>query len=180
MARPVPRVLKRQTIYQGRIIRLIREHLQVQGHRFQRETILHPGAVVIVPIDTQQRVIFVRQYRRAVRRYLLELPAGTLEPGEPRLACAKRELLEETGWRARRWQRLGRFYAAPGFISEQMTLFLAQELTQHEASPEPDELVTPVRLSLAKALQQVRRGSICDAKTIIGILLAAERLQVDG
>lgn len=142
-----------------------------------RETILHPGAVVIIPVDAQNRVIFVRQYRRAVQRFLLELPAGTLERGEPRLACAKRELLEETGWKATRWTRLTQFYAAPGFISEQMTLFLAQGLTQHEASPEPDEMVTPVRLSLTKALQQVRSGAICDAKTIIGLLLAAKRLQ---
>lgn len=145
-----------------------------------RETILHPGAVVIIPVDAQNRVIFVRQYRRAVRRFLLELPAGTLERGEPRLACAKRELMEETGWKAKRWQRLTQFYAAPGFISEQMTLYLAQDLTQHEASPEPDEMVTPVRLSLTKALQQVRRGSICDAKTIIGLLFAAKALHVDG
>jgi ADP-ribose pyrophosphatase len=180
MARLVPRVLKRETIYQGRVIRLVREELQVAGQRFTRETIKHPGAVVIVPLRKDGQLVLVRQYRRAVERTLLELPAGTLEPGEPRLSCAKRELMEETGWRATQWERLGQFYAAPGFISEQMTVYLAQGLTQHQASPEPDEMVTPVYLTLSQAFARIRRGTICDAKTIIGILFAAARLQRRG
>jgi ADP-ribose pyrophosphatase len=169
------KVLGRSTIYQGRVIRLIRERLEVGGHRFARETILHPGAVVIVPLLGGGRILFVRQYRRAVRRELLELPAGTLERGERRDACARRELEEETGYRARTMRKIGQFYAAPGFISEQMTLFLADGLRRTQAAPEPDEMVRPAALTLRQALRRVRTGAICDAKTIIGILFA-ERL----
>ena len=171
MRAPV-RLVRRRTIYRGRIIRLIQEQLQVDGRRLTRETVLHPGAVVIVPMVDRSRIVFVRQYRRAVARVLLELPAGTLEPGEPRRACARRELEEETGWRASRLRRIGRFYAAPGFISEQLTVFLAQGLRRTAAHPEPDELVRPVILSFEQALAKIRSGAICDAKTIIGVLFA--------
>ena len=171
------RVVKRTTIYQGRIIRLIRETLEVGKRRMVRETLKHPGAVVIVPMLDRSRVVFVRQYRRAIERELLELPAGTLEPGEPRIACARRELQEETGWRARRMRRIGQFYAAPGFISEQLTVFLAQGLTRAAAHPDPDEQVTPVVLTLPAALARIRSGTICDAKTIIGILFAERQLR---
>jgi ADP-ribose pyrophosphatase len=166
------RVVSRETIYRGRVIRLIRETLSVRGRRVVRETVQHPGAVVIVPLLDRSRILFVRQYRRAVARELLELPAGTLEPGERRGACARRELEEETGWRATRLRRIGQFYAAPGFVSEQLTVFLAQGLRRAKARPEPDELVRPVVLSFREALARIRSGAICDAKTIIGVLFA--------
>ncbi|MBI4341397.1 MAG: NUDIX hydrolase [Candidatus Omnitrophica bacterium] len=169
------RVKDSTVIYQGRVIRLIRETLEVRGHRIVRETIQHPGAVVVVPMLDHSRIVFVRQYRRAVGRFLLELPAGTLELGERRDLCAKRELEEETGWKAKHLTRLGQFYAAPGFVSEQMTIFLATGLTPVPPRPEPDEMVTPVILSLREALQRIRTGSICDAKTIIGVLFTAAR-----
>jgi ADP-ribose pyrophosphatase len=144
----------------------------LQEQRLIRESVKHPGAVVIVPMLDRQRIVFVSQYRRAVDRELLELPAGTLSPGEPRLACAKRELQEETGWAATRWRRLGRFYAAPGFISEQLTLFLAQGLRKAPAHPDPDEFVRPVVLTMTDAVRRIHSGSICDAKSIIGVLFA--------
>ncbi len=170
------RVVKRTTIYRGRIIRLIQEVLEVRGHRVVRETIKHPGAVVIVPLLDRSHLVLIRQYRRSVERTLLELPAGTLGAGERREACARRELEEETGWRAGRLRRIGQFYAAPGFISEQMTLFLAQHLTHVGASPEPDELIKPVVLSIREAMAKIRSGAICDAKTIIGVLFAQRYL----
>ena len=170
------RLKKRTLIYQGRVIRLYREVLSVDGQEIVRETVKHPGAVVIVPVLDDGRIVFVRQYRRAIEKEILELPAGTLEPGERRSLCARRELQEETGWKAKRMTRLGQFYAAPGFISEQMTLFLAQGLTPTQASPEPDELLKPVILSLKGALKMVHAGAICDAKTIIGLLFAARVL----
>ena len=142
------RLVKRTTIYRGPIIRLIRELLDVDGRRIIRETVTHPGAVVIVPMLDRSRIVFVRQYRRAIEREILELPAGTLGAGERRAACARRELEEETGWRAHRMRRIGQFYAAPGFISEQLTVFLAQDLTHVTAHPEPDELIRPVTLTL--------------------------------
>jgi ADP-ribose pyrophosphatase len=171
------RVIKRTTIYQGRVIRLIREVLAVHGRRVVRETVQHPGAVVIVPVLDRSYIVFVRQYRRAIGRELLELPAGTIEVGERRQVCARRELQEETGWRARRMRQIGQFYAAPGFISEQLTIFLAQDLTCAKAQPEPDELVRPVVLSLETALAKIRSGAICDAKSIIGVLFADRLLR---
>lgn len=174
--RPV-RVLRQRTLYRGRIIRLVLEDLSVAGRRIQRETILHPGAAVIVPVLDDGRVVFVRQYRRAVDQWLLELPAGTLDPGEPPRACAARELEEETGWRAKRLTKLARFYAAPGVTSEELTVYLARGLRQCTASPEPDESLRPVILPLRRALALVHRGVIRDAKTIIGLLAAARRLR---
>jgi ADP-ribose pyrophosphatase len=171
------RVVSRDTIYQGKVIRLVREVLEVRGRRIARETIQHPGAVVLVPCVDRSHLVFVRQYRRAVRRELLELPAGTLDPGESRAACARRELEEETGWRAGRLRRIAQFYAAPGFISEQMTVFLAQDLVRVRARPEPDEILRPVILSLEGALRKIRSGDICDAKTIIGVLFAQHVLR---
>lgn len=171
------RVLARQTLYRGRVIRLIREVLEADGHRMIRETIEHPGAVVVVPLLDHRRIVMVRQYRRAVKRELLELPAGTLEPGERRVSCARRELEEETGWRAKRMRQIGRFYAAPGFVSEQLTIFLAEGLTRVGAHPEADETVRPVTLPLDRALARIHAGTICDGKTIIGVLLASRLLR---
>ena len=171
------RTLRRETIYRGRIISLIRETMDVQGRRIIRETIRHPGAVVIVPLLDRAHIILVKQYRRAVDRMLLELPAGTLEPGEQRAQCARRELEEETGWQAGSLRRIAQFYAAPGFMSEQLTLFLAQQLRRSHAHPEPDECVTPLVLSFREALAKIRSGAICDAKTIIGVLFAQKALR---
>ncbi len=166
------RVITRRRIYQGRIIQLISEVLEVGGRRIVRETVQHPGAVVIVPMLDASRIVFVRQYRRAINRELLELPAGTLEQGERRDVCARRELEEETGWTAARLRRIGQFYAAPGFISEQLTIFLAEGLTPVPAKPEPDELVRSVIVPMRTALSRIYSGAICDAKTIIGVLFA--------
>src|SRR3989338_8675740 len=108
------RVIERKAVYRGWSIEVVREVLEVGGRRIVRETIRHPGAVVIIPLLDRSRLVFVRQYRRAVGQALLELPAGTRERGEHPSACARRELTEETGWRARRLHRLGQFYTAPG------------------------------------------------------------------
>ena len=171
------RVVRRETLYQGRVIRLIRDVWECQGRRVSRETVQHPGAAVIVPMRDRSRLVFVRQYRRAVDRALLELPAGTLEPGERPAQCARRELEEETGWRAGRLRRIGQFYAAPGVLSEQMTIFLAQDLTRVPARPDPDERLTPITLTLSTALRRIHAGTICDAKTIIGVLFAVRVLR---
>ena len=170
------RSLRRTTLYRGKIIHLIREVLKIHGKRVVRETILHPGSVVIVPLINRSRIVFVRQYRHAIGRVILELPAGTLNPGEDPRVCARRELEEETGWRAKRVRRIGQFYPAPGVFSEQMTVFLAEGLTPVKAHPEPDELLEPVIMPIRTVLAKIRSGTICDAKSIIGVLFAFERL----
>ena len=169
MKRPM-RVIRQRELYRGRIIRLIEEELECRGRRIIRETIRHPGAVVILPVLPDGRLVLVRQYRRSVDQWLFELPAGTRDRRESEQACARRELEEEAGWRAARLRRLSRFYAAPGCLSERMTLFLATGLRRTTAHPEPDELLTPVTMTLRTALQKIRTGAICDAKTIIGVL----------
>ena len=170
------RLVKRTMIYHGKIIRLFREMLEVDGRRMVRETVQHPGAVVIVPMLDRSRIVFVRQYRRAIARELLELPAGTLGRGERRAACARRELAEETGWTARRLRRIAQFYAAPGVISEQLTVFLAQDLSPGQSRPDPDELLRPIILTLPQALAKIRSGAVCEPKMIIGVLFAHRAL----
>lgn len=167
---------KRELIYQGRVITLIKETFSVGKQRLVREIVLHPGAAVMVPLLEDGRVVMVRQYRRAAGRKLLELPAGTLTPGEPPVQCARRELEEETGWNAKKWRRISSFYAAPGMLSEWMVVFLATGLTKTRAHPEPDEILTPVILPLRTALAKIRSGEICDAKSIIGLLTVRDLL----
>ena len=174
---PRPRLHRSDILYRGRVIRLIREELELRGHRFVRETIQHPGAVVIVPLLPGPRVVMLHQYRRSIRRELLELPAGTLDRRERPQACARRELEEETGWTAKRFTQLVQFYAAPGFLSERMTIYLAEGLRRVPARPEPDELVEPVVLPLRQALAKISSGEICDAKTIIGLLYLRDRFE---
>ena len=173
---PRVRVLKRTVIYQGHVIRLIRETLEFNGKRIIRETVQHPGAVVIIPMLSRSRIVFVRQYRRAIDRELLELPAGTLGPGEHRRGCAQRELQEETGWRASSLRQVGQFYAAPGAISEQLTIFLAQGLRYVGANPDADECIEPVILTMQEALRRIWAGTLCDSKSIIGVLMAQRLL----
>lgn len=167
--------LTREVIYQGRIITLVKETFYVGKQRLMREVILHPGAAVIVPLLEGHKVVMVRQYRRAAGKTLLELPAGTLTPGEPPAVCASRELEEETGWRAKKFRRISAFYAAPGMFSEWMVIFLATGLTKTAAHPEPDEILEPVIVPLKTALTKIKSGAICDAKSIIG-LWTVERL----
>ena len=171
------RCVKRRVLHRGRIFTLVQEVLDVDGHRAVRETLVHPGAVVILPLLPDGRVVCVRQYRRAVGRELLELPAGTLEPGESPRACAARELEEETGWRARRIRQVACFYPAPGSTSERLLLFLAQGLVPGRMKLDSDEMVRPVLVPLRMAQAMARRGRIRDGKTIIGLLLAPSLLR---
>lgn len=160
-----------QLIYSGRVIKLRVDDVQLpDGRTTKREIVEHRGAVAIIAIDDSGNVILVRQFRKAVERQLLEIPAGTLEPDEAVDVCARRELEEETGFRARRWERLVSFYTAPGFCNELLHLFLASELSPGPARPESDEHFELVQLPLARCLELIESGDICDAKSIIGLL----------
>lgn len=142
-----------------------------------REVVRHPGAVVVVALDGDAHVLLVSQFRYAVGRTLLELPAGTLEAGEAPLACARRELAEETGRAARRWTALARFYSAPGFCDEELHCFLAEDLSPAPGRTDPDERIELVGVSFDRALALVDGGEIRDAKSVSGLLLAARRLR---
>ncbi len=141
-----------------------------KGMELNREIVKHPGAVAIVARNGRGDVLLVRQFRLPVRRRLWELPAGKLNPGEKPRGAARRELAEETGFRARSWRKLMEFYPSPGFCDEKMTAYLAQDLTEGAAAPEPYELIQPRWFSWEKALTMVRRGTIQDSKTVAALL----------
>jgi len=172
---PGPRVTSSKQIYSGKLLKL--ELLQVQGpdgRTREREVVRHPGAVAIVPLleeDGQRKVILVRQYRAPIGKELLEIPAGTLEPDESPRECAERELAEETGYRARSWEKLAEFYTTPGFCDEWMFLFLAHGLEPLEGNhPDEGEFLRVERVPLDKLEKMLLSGELEDAKTLIGLL----------
>lgn len=140
------------------------------GDRYSNEIVLHPGAAVVLPILADGRIVMIRNRRIAVGRTLLELPAGTLDPGESPLRCARRELAEETGYRAARMMRMVSFFSSPGICSEIMHVFLATGLQPGRARPEANEELSVVRKTHTQALAAVRAGRIRDAKSMIGLL----------
>jgi len=143
------------------------------GVRARRDVIHHSGSVVVLPVDytgREPQVLLERQYRHAAQSYLWELPAGRIDEGETELAAAKRELIEETGYRAKHWKRILNFYASPGFLGETMSIYLATGLRQGEAEPEEDERIVTRVFPLSALVDNVLRGKIRDGKTIAGVL----------
>lgn len=140
------------------------------GFEIRRAIVKHGGSAVMMPLDEKKRILLVKQYRLPVEDYLWELPAGRLDPGETALQAAKRELAEETGYRARQWKKLADFYASPGFLAEKMTIYLATGLTPGEQKPMEDERIE-MRWFTARELDKaIESGKILDAKTQIGFL----------
>lgn len=169
---PLP-VQRSQVLFQGRVFRVRRDWVRTpDGRTVTWDIVEHHGAVTIVPVDAQGQVWFVRQYRHAVGETILEFPAGTLEPGEEPLACAQRELAEEIGRAAAHWRRLGTFYLAPGYSTEQMTVFLARDLRPAQGQLDADEILRPERYPLAQVDAWIRGGHLRDAKTLAAWLLA--------
>ena len=164
-------------IYDGRIVKL--ELLDVRlpdGKEARREIIRHPGAVAIVAIDTAGKVLLVKQFRSAAGKTLLEIPAGTLNPGEVPLSCALRELQEETGFRADKLEPLGGIYTAPGYTTEFIHLFYATGLSESRLDADADEFIEVERVSMAEALAMIDRGDIADGKSVAGLLRVARIL----
>jgi ADP-ribose pyrophosphatase len=138
------------------------------GFEIHRAIVHHGGSAVMMAVDARRRILLVRQYRLAARADLWELPAGRLDPGEKPLQAAKRELKEETGYRARRWKKLISFYPSPGFVSEKMTIFLATDLTAGEATPMEDERIQTRWFPAKQVEQMILSNKIQDSKTMIG------------
>jgi ADP-ribose pyrophosphatase len=158
-------------LFQARRFRVERAvQTMPDGSRHVREVVRHPGAVVILPLLDDGRICFVRNYRVAVSETLIELPAGTLEPGEDPAVCAPRELAEETGYRAGRLEHLITFCMSPGILDEQMHLFLAQDLRPGPMALEAGEDIQPLLCTWDEALQMARQGDIHDGKTLVGLL----------
>jgi ADP-ribose pyrophosphatase len=176
------KVVGTRRAFQGRAFAVRVDDIQnPSGARWSLEVVEHPGAVAILALrpGPDPEIVLVQQTRHAVGRALLEIPAGTLEPPETPDACARRELAEEAGYAARTWERLATFYPAPGISTEEMHLFLAEDLRPVAAEREEEDL-TVHHLPLSAARRLVATGEICDAKSIVAILLTAERFGVPG
>ena len=141
------------------------------GFEIHRAIVQHPGSAVMMAVDTRKRILLVRQYRVPARAYLWELPAGKLDAGETPLQAARRELVEETGYRAKHWKKLVTFYPSPGFVAEKMTIFLATGLTAGEATPMDDERIETRWFAGQEIEQAIRSGKIVDGKTMLGFLI---------
>jgi ADP-ribose pyrophosphatase len=166
-------VLSSKVSYDGPLFRVLSEEIrEPNGKRVQRDVIRHNGSVVILAIDKSKSkkdplVLIERQFRHAAQQFLYEVPAGKLETGEDHLDAAKRELLEETGYQAKKWTKLVKYFASPGFLGEWMQVFLAEDLTAGEAHPEEDESFELQFVPLSELLRQIDAGKIRDGKTII-------------
>jgi len=173
------KVLSSREVYRGPAFWVTTDQvLEPSGIQVRRDIVRHTGSVVILAVDSshrETRLLLVRQYRHAAQQYLWELCAGRMDEGESELVAAKREFLEETGFSARRWQRILRFYASPGFVAETMAIYLAQDLREGKAQPEEDEAIELRFFPLSDALRMVMTGVIKDAKTISGLLWLAQQ-----
>jgi len=169
--------VSRRPVYQGCIVDLGLETLILpNGLPIELEVVRHSGAAAVVPILPDGRVVLIRQFRHAGGGYLLELPAGRLEPGEAPEHCAVRELQEETGYTARRWRYLLPLLTTPGFTDEVIHLFLAEDLEGGPTALEADECIESAIIPLSEALNAILRGEIRDGKTVVGLFTASAHL----
>ena len=170
-----------QPIYKGRAFSVRKDQVRLpDGVETQLDIVEHNGGVGILPIDAEGNVWFVRQYRHAIGVELLELPAGTLEPGEAPEVCAQREIQEEIGMRAGKIQKIGTFYLAPGYSSERMHLFLATELSPAPLDGDVDEFLEIEKYHLENIPTMIQKGEIVDGKTLAVFQMAKPYLDVDG
>jgi ADP-ribose pyrophosphatase len=165
------KTLSSNLLHRGRHFDFLQDEVELpNGSKTKRDVVRHPGAVAIVPILSDGRIVLVRQYRYAAGKTLLEIPAGTLEPGEDPLECAMRELREETGFEAGEMEGILSCFMAPGYSSEVIHFFAARDLKEVGAEMEPDESIENEVLVLEEILKKIRENAIEDAKTIVGIL----------
>jgi ADP-ribose pyrophosphatase len=162
--------LKSKAVLNSRVFEVREELWQMPVGKRTRHTVVHPGAVAILPFDSKGRMLMIRQFRPAANTVLLEIPAGTLEKGEKPLVCAKRELIEEIGFSAKKWQRLGAVFTAPGFCTELIHLYKATMLKPAFAEKDEDEEIEVVAMSMKEVRDAVRNNNICDAKTLSALM----------
>lgn len=171
-------LIKSEVLLQGRTFKVRRDTLKTpDGRETRLEIIDHGGSVAVLPIDEENHLLFVRQYRHAAGSDLLELPAGTRDEEEPFEQCAAREIREETGMEAGKLQKVGEFYLAPGYSTEFMAVFLATELKENPLQADDDEFLQVERIPLKKAFEMAEHGEIPDAKSLAALLLARPYLE---
>jgi ADP-ribose pyrophosphatase len=175
-------ILSSVVVYDGPLFRVLHDKLiEPDGTANERDVIRHNGSVVILAIDNSKEkkdpwIVIERQYRHAANQYLWELPAGKLDPGEEAMAGAKRELEEETGYRAKKWKPLVEYYASPGFLGESMKVFLAEGLLAGDAHPEEDEQIEFRLVKLSEVIKMIEKGAILDGKTLTSVLLYSRQI----
>ncbi len=170
-----PEILSSEKIYSGKIFDVTLDRIREGEIEYEREIISHNGSAVIVPVFTDKTVALVKQYRHAARKYLWEIPAGSLEKDENPETGARRELEEEVGATAGKLELLSEFYVSPGFVSEKMFVFLATDLTETAQNLEDDELIEIEKFTFERAFEMIRTNEIEDAKTIVGLILAGAK-----
>jgi ADP-ribose pyrophosphatase len=169
--------LDSRTVYQGRLLHVVEDAVRLPGGgNSTREYIRHPGAVMVVPLTHRGDVVLVRQFRYALKRHFIEIPAGKMEPGEAPLATGQRELREECGTEAGSWHHLATVHPCVGYSDERIELYLARDLTRVAGGPDDGEFLATLEVPLEEALQWVREGGITDAKSIIGLMWADKHL----
>jgi ADP-ribose pyrophosphatase len=141
------------------------------GFEIKRSVVRHAGSAVMMAVDDKKRILLVRQYRLPAEQYIWELPAGKIDPGETALQAAKRELIEETGYKAKTWTKVASFWVSPGYVQERMTIYQATDLTAGEATPMDDEQIESRWFTRKEVKAMIASGKIQDAKTIVGILM---------
>ncbi len=166
----IEKTIGKQDIYKGRIISLqLEDVLLPNGEQSKREVVKHPGAVGIIPITADGKIVMVRQYRKALEKVIIEIPAGKLDLNEEPLLCAKRELQEETGYVSDSMEFIVSFYTSPGFADELIYIYVAEGLTKREISLDADEFLDVLEISLEEAEQMIQEEKIHDAKTIYAV-----------
>ena len=172
------KVNNRTIVYHGKVFELIRENVTLEnGTTTDVEFIEHPGATAVIPFLDDNRIVLLKQYRHALKKYIWEIPAGTLDPKEEIISCAKRELIEETGYSAAQWHRLGEITPVPGYSNERIHIFLATELQPADQNLDEDEVIQVQAVDFLKALEMMGDGEIQDAKSIAGLFLASQWLK---
>jgi ADP-ribose pyrophosphatase len=171
------KIIQTRHIYKGHVVKLdVHEVLLPDNTRSKRELVNHPGAVAVVALDTDNQVLMVRQYRIGASQSLLEIPAGTLNPGEDPVDCATRELQEETGYKPGKLETIGGIFVAPGYTTEFIHLFLATDLTEARLEGDADEFIEVERFPFEKTLEMIEQGALQDGKSISALLQVARRL----
>jgi ADP-ribose pyrophosphatase len=169
-----------ESVFSGQLLQVYRDRVRLpDGYEAVREYIRHPGAVVIIAVQDDGRLLFERQFRYPLRREFLEFPAGKLEAGEPDFSAAQRELREETGYVAQRWRHLGRLHTCIGYSDERIEIFWAEQLSYVGVARDPGELLALCAMTLDEALSAVRTGDITDGKTVAALLWAEKVIRGD-
>jgi ADP-ribose pyrophosphatase len=173
------KIINSKEVYQCRLFSVTEDEAvdPKTGFTIKRSVVRHAGSAVMMAVDEKKRILMVRQYRLPAEKYLWELPAGKVDPGEKPLQAAKRELAEETGYKARMWTKLASFWASPGFVQERMTIYLATDLTAGAATPMDDERIEARWFTRKEVREMIAAAKIEDAKTMVGFLTWQDSLR---